>query len=89
VLCGNCRGKLTDFDSEPLTPEDLSRMLSGPSGRRYTTGAKRERETGGRYPCKCGADWPVRLDKMRRAYWRALRGRTDQANVIVLPFDVR
>jgi predicted RNA-binding Zn-ribbon protein involved in translation (DUF1610 family) len=96
VLCGRCRKKLTDFDDY-----DGQALLSGDSqmmarvmtrmivGGKITYAPRRQREEGSRYLCpKCGTDHLVRLDRLRRAYWRALRGRTERLNVIVLPRDL-
>jgi hypothetical protein len=89
VLCGNCRKKLTDFDSEPLETGGAS-MTRMTGGGIVTAGMLRARHNGGAYyPCgRCGARHPVRLDRMRRAYWKALRGRTERRNVIVIPQDL-
>ena len=78
VVCGACRRKLGVLHGVPM-----------PRSRQWYDGDPGLRQNSGyRYQCRCGGDYPARLDRLTQAYRRAAVRPEARYRTIVLPGDL-
>jgi hypothetical protein len=94
LQCGGCYRRLDlvrtkgdgyqSLDAQPGYSEVAGPSREGDNLRDRLLGPAGERV---RYRCRCGADWPVRRDRLRRAV-RAAVTRDRKHRVVVIPTDL-
>jgi hypothetical protein len=88
IVCGRCRARLEVLIEDDIQPRSGLLRESGNLLAQLAGRQDEYRERSRRFSCaRCGADHPVRYDKLQAAYLAA-RTQPRGKRVIVLPNDV-